>query len=108
MSRPALTDRQLGRMSFRLDLLQRRGFTEAEAEALADRLAQRDYDRDDRRMCAECAHLQERGTCFVAGLRRTDERTGKSTGGLPNTARYFTPIRTLLQRCEAFSFAKPA
>lgn len=97
MSRPALTDRQIGHMQFRLDLLQRRGFTEAEAEALTDRLAQRDHDRDDRRMCAECSHLQELGTCFAA-----------ARGWIPNTARKFTPVRTLLQRCDAFNFAKPA
>ena len=84
-------------MIFRLELFARRGFTEAQAEALADRLAQRDYDRDDRRMCAECSNLQERGTCFAA-----------AQGWIPNTARNFSPVRTLLQRCEAFSFAKPA
>jgi hypothetical protein len=102
MSRPALNDRQIGHMQFRLDLFARRGFTVAQAEALADRLAQRDYDRDDRRMCAECSNLQDGGTCFAA-----------AQGWIPNTTRHsdwrhFTPVRTLLMRCEAFSFAKPA
>jgi hypothetical protein len=53
-------------------------------------------------MCAECAHLQERGTCFAA-----------PRGWIPNTVRHddwrqFTPVRTLLQRCEAFTFSTPA
>ena len=96
-SRPALNDRQIGHMLFRLDLFRRRGFNETDSEALADRLADRDFERDDRRVCAECSNLQERGTCFAA-----------AQGWLPNTARNFTPVRTLLQRCEGFSFAKPA
>jgi hypothetical protein len=95
--RPALNDKQIARMQFRLDLFARRGFSEAAAEALVDRLAQRDHDRDDRRMCAECAHLQERGTCFAA-----------ARGWIPNTARNFSPVRTLLARCEAFTFSTPA
>jgi len=96
-SRPALTDRQIARMQFRLDLFRRRGFSPADADKLADRLADRDHERDDRYCCAECSNLQERGTCFAA-----------AQGWLPNTARNFSPVRTLLQRCEQFSFAKPA
>jgi hypothetical protein len=100
--RPALNDKQIARMQFRLDLFARRGFSEAAAEALAERLAQRDHDRDDRRMCAECAHLQDGGTCFAA-----------ARGWIPNTTRHddwrqHTPVRTLLQRCEAFTFSTPA
>lgn len=102
MSRPALSDKQILRMQFRIGLFMRRDMTEPAAEALADRLADRDHERDDRRMCAECAHLQERGTCFAA-----------PRGWIPNTVRHddwrqFTPVRTLLQRCEAFTFSTPA
>ena len=95
--RPALTEREVGRMQFRLDLFSRRGFSTTDAETLADKLAMRDWQRDDRYCCAECAHLQERGTCFAA-----------ARGWIPNTARNFTPVRTLLQRCESFTFQKPA
>lgn len=57
-------EREIGRFKFRSALFQRRGLSEPDAETLADRLAERDYERDDRRVCIECAHWQRSRTCF--------------------------------------------
>lgn len=99
---PAMNDREVGRMTFRLSLFQRRGVPEHEAEQLVDRLLERDRDRDDRRMCVECAHLQPR-----ANRDGTDGCFAAEQGWLGNVGRYFSPIRTLLQRCPCFVFQKP-
>jgi hypothetical protein len=84
--RPALNDRQIARMAFRIALFMKRGHTEPEAEALADRLADRDYDGDDRRMCVECAHVRPQYRCEAGGAA----------------------IRGLLQRCPLFAWEMPA
>lgn len=100
--RPALTDKQLARMSWRIQRFMRFGLSESAAEKLADRLADRDYERDDRRVCLECAGLQVPGTCLPA-----------QQGRIPHVSRHsdwraFTPVRDLLERCSAFEFATPA
>lgn len=82
--RAALNDRQIARMQFRIELFQRRGLIEREAEQLADRLADRDEDGDDRRVCLECQHL--RGNNCAAGS---------------------TPFRSTLQRCPSFTWEMP-
>lgn len=87
--------REIARFVFRTSLFQRRGLTAAAAEALSETLVARDRDLDDRRHCIECAHLQEKGTCFAA-----------AQGWMP-LPRDFTPIKVLLQRCERFQFATP-
>ena len=56
-------DRQIARFLFRMALFQRRGMAEDKAEAWADRLAARDSDLDDRRICLECANFQRSRTC---------------------------------------------
>ncbi len=89
-------DAEFRRFDFRLALFKRRGLTEREAETLADRLALRDQDRDDRRVCLECIHLQHRGTCFAA-----------AQGWLAGVSKFLEPIPNLLQRCERFEFCKP-
>lgn len=96
LSRPALNDRQLARMSFRLALFTRRGLDDRAADALADKLAQRDYERDDRTVCLECQHLQKSGGCFAA-----------QQGWMAGVDRRMQPIRDLLQRCEFFAFVTP-
>lgn len=56
-------DAQIRRFQFRLGLFQRRGRTEREAEKLADYLAFRDQDKDDRRCCLECQNLRPQMRC---------------------------------------------
>lgn len=95
--RPALNDKQLARMQWRIQRFQRFGLSEAAAEKLADRLADRDYERDDRRVCLECSNYAQDGSCLPA-----------RQGRMPNTSRRFEPVPDLLQRCSQFVFATPA
>lgn len=88
------TDVEISRFLKREALFRRRGEGH-DAEALAERMQARDRDRDDRRMCIECTHLQQDGGCFAA-----------RQGWLHATPRNFTPVRTLLQRCDQFDWAK--
>ena len=61
------------------------------AEALAARLAARDQDDDDRRMCLECINLERSGRCARA-------RMGKLLGA----DRALEPVPDKLQRCTSF------
>lgn len=55
--------RQIARFKFRVALFMRRGMAEDVAEAWGDRLAVRDSDRDNRRICIECSAWQRSRTC---------------------------------------------
>lgn len=97
----ALSDREIGRMEFRVGLFRRRGWSLDRAERFADRLAARDQEKDDRRACIECANLQ-RGhegamPCFQA-----------SQGRLYGASRRLEPVVDVLQRCPRFEWARPA
>lgn len=80
----AWSQREMDRFVFRAALFRRRGEPEARAEAVAERLVQRDRDRDDRRLCLECQHLQPAYRCD----------RGAS-------------IRDVFQRCDHFSWVTP-
>jgi hypothetical protein len=95
--RPALTDKQIARMAWRIARFQRLGFTETAAERLACRLADRDHERDDRRVCAECSNYAQDGSCLPA-----------RQGRMPLTSTRHQPVPDVLQRCSHFSFATPA
>lgn len=101
--RPALNEKQIARMQWRIGRFVRLGFTESAAEKLADRLADRDYERDDRRVCAECSNYAQDRTCIPA---RQGRMPGVSTS--THQAYRFEPIPDLLQRCNFFDFATPA
>ena len=101
--RPAITDRQIARMQWRIGRFVRLGFTEEAAEKLADRLADRDFERDDRRVCAECSNYAQDGSCLPARQGRM-ANTSRSTH--PNYSH--SPVPDLLQRCPPFDFATPA
>ncbi len=95
-------EREIARFKFRTALFMRRGVAEPDAETLADRLFERDYERDTRRMCLACAHLQRSGHCFAA-------KQGcllHSPAGT-RAADHYTPLQQTLQRCEAFEFVTP-
>ena len=90
-------DREISRFQYRTALFARRGVPVAQAEALADQLAVRDFDRDDRRLCLECQHLQRSGQCFAS-----------AQGWMaPGTPKRYEPVSRILQRCEAFAWQKP-
>ena len=59
----SIDDRQIARFRFRVALFTRRGMTEPDAETWADRLAERDHERDPRRICLECSNFQRSRTC---------------------------------------------
>ncbi len=73
----------------RRDALLRRGYGPDDADDLAERLALRDAEGDDRRMCVECSYLGTTGRCGAAGR-------------LSGVDRRLEPVQTILQRCEAF------
>lgn len=89
-------DAQIRRFTYRLGLFQRRGWPEALAEAFADRLALRDQDKDDRRACIECKHLQRDGGCFAA-----------VQGWLKGVSARHHPVADVLFRCDSFEFQTP-
>ena len=78
-------DAEFRRFAFRVALFGRRGMDEDTAEIVADRLARRDQQHDDRRICFECANWQRSRTCFL---------------NLPTS-----PLQ--LVRCHGFEWVKP-
>lgn len=88
-------DGEIARFTNRMALFARRGFDQQDAEDLAARLALRDRNGDDLRMCVECSHLDERGRCLAAAI-----------GRLRGADRRLEPVPILLQRCEAFGLRK--
>lgn len=79
-------DAEIRRYTVRVGLLQRRGLSEPDASQLSDRLALRDQQRDDRRVCLECASFQRSRTCAQR---------------LPTS-----PLQLI--RCHGFTWSKPA
>ena len=64
-----------------------------DAEALADKLVQRDRESDDRRLCLECPHLSGFGPWRCNQWRRA----GLGQPGIPGD------LVRQLQRCNGFS-----
>lgn len=54
-------------------------------------IAAREREGDNRRRCAECGNLSERGLCLAAYR------------GEIKASRSYTPMRDILRRCEAFA-----
>lgn len=89
-------DREIARFTFRIALFARRGLQANDAERWADRLALRDQERDDRRSCLECEHMQRDGGCFAARQR-----------WIPGVGTRFAVMPFVLQRCNRFEWVKP-
>lgn len=94
-ARAHLSDAEVEAFAARLERFTKRGLSLDAAEALAERLAIRDAEGDDRRMCLECSYLGALGRCIAA-----------ATGRLPGASRQLEPVQTILQRCEAFGLCK--
>lgn len=79
------SQREIDRFVFREALFRRRGDSPIEAEQRAERLVQRDRDRDERRYCLECQHIRPMTRCAANG----------------------SAVKDLLQRCELFDWEAP-
>jgi hypothetical protein len=90
LSAVAWTDADIGRFAAVRGRLLRWGWPEVESEALADGIVRARRDGDDRRTCAECAHLR-------AGRRCGNARAAGLVPELPRE------LVTLLQRCPGFA-----
>lgn len=84
------------RFGLRVAMFVRRRVPQAMAERWADRLALRDQQLDDRRVCIECKHVQDDRGCFAA-----------SQGRIKGADRRMQVMPFQLQRCPAFAWAKP-
>ena len=80
-----LTHAETKRAEFRIGLFQQHGWDEPRARAWAVKLAARDLERDDRRLCVECRHLTSKWKCVQGGAVVADA----------------------LQRCASFKWEKP-
>lgn len=79
------SDREQARKAFRVWLFEQHGWTPRRAAAWADVLMVRDRQRDDRRLCVECANLSSKWDCRKGGPVLADQ----------------------LQRCGTFDWRKP-
>lgn len=91
MALVAWTDIDITRFTTRRARLLRWGWTETDADRLAERLVQRDREEDDRRMCLECDRLEDSGRCHWARM-----------GRLAGADRRLVPVPDILQRCPSF------
>ena len=92
----AMNSAEIDAFTQRLHQFTRRGLQLPEAETLADSLATRDRESDDRRLCLECLHLKA-----GAGGRGCNQWKGAGLGaaGLP------ADLVRQLQQCDSFTEA---
>ena len=90
----AMNGAELDAITARLARFTDPGLNLADAEALADKLVQRDREADDRRACLECAQLE--GHARTWGCKAW-KRAGARDASLPGDL-----VRTL-QRCDGFT-----
>ena len=74
-----------------------RGLLQADAEAVADELIQRDREGDDRRVCLECASLRQAGGWRCGNWKQAEFATRVRDALLPSA------LVQLLQRCPGFT-----
>ena len=88
----AMTGPEIDTLTARLGRFVDRGLSLDDSERLADRLAVRDREGDDRRVCLECQHLRGRWRC--GNWQAAGVATNAMGAQLPGD---FT---TMLQRCD--------
>lgn len=96
----AMNTRELETFVQRLEKFTSKGLCLHEAEALADRLVQRDREADDRALCVECSHLQGRTGRWRCG-------SGLMAGETMSAAALQLPslLTRQLQHCAEFTNA---
>ncbi len=90
--RESWDDAAIARFTARTDLLEGLGLVPQNAEDIAERLHLRDVERDDLRICLECAHMDQRGRCEQPQRVR-----------LPTADRRVWPVALMLHRCPSFN-----
>lgn len=97
----AMNTVEIDTFTARLSRFTDKGLTLADAEREADRLAIRDRENDNRRLCLECAHLHGAGRWRCGNWHRaavaTQLRDAQLSGALVLT----------LQRCPGFGGSTP-
>lgn len=101
---PAMNGSEIDLFAERLVRFTGKGLTTDDAESLADKLVKRDRDKDDRRVCLECANL--------TGYGRTSWRCSNwRVAGIAIRARdnqLPADLVLQLQRCDGFKLAGSA
>ena len=97
-STPAMTGRDADTFTARLVCFTTKGLSQIDGEALADKLATRDRESDDRRLCLECNHLAGygAGSWRCGNWQRAGIALQARDAGLPGD------LVRLLQRCNGF------
>lgn len=90
-----MDEADISRFYKRVAIFRRKGWSEERAENFAYGLVTRDFERDDRRACVECAYLLTNGECFAA-------REGRLADCF---VKVLTPVQDILQRCHGFKWA---
>ena len=94
----AMTGREINTFTARLSRFTGRGLDVAHAEALADKLVNRDREKDDRHACPECQHLQGYG----AASWRCGNWQAAGVASRTRDAQLPGDLVHLLQRCDGF------
>jgi len=94
----AMNSVEIDTFTARLGHFTAKGLGYDEAEALADKLVQRDREGDDRRLCLECRHLQGAGRWRCGNW----QQAGVAQQGLARD------LVLMLQRCDGYHPAMQA
>lgn len=94
----AMNSVEIGTFMARLERFTDKGMAYDQAEALCDKLVQRDREGDDRRLCLECRHLQGAGRWRCGNW----QQAGVAQQGLARD------LVLMLQRCDGYHPAMQA
>lgn len=92
----AMNTAEIDAFTARLARFTDKGLTLNDAEALADKLVQRDREMDDRRICMECVHLQDAGRWRCSNTVMAGISLHTADTQLPSS------LTHQLQRCAGF------
>ncbi len=99
----AMNGTEIDQFTARFSRFTEKGLTRSDVKALAERLAIRDRETDDRRSCLECRHL--------SGYGNTGWRCGNwQAAGIafrPRVTQLPADLVLQLQRCDGFATATP-
>ncbi|MFC7462361.1 hypothetical protein [Hydrogenophaga defluvii] len=97
----AMNGQEIDTFTARLSRFTDKGLTLTDAEREADRLAIRDRENDNRRLCLECAHLHGAGRWRCGNWHRAEVANQLKDAHLPGA------LVLTLQRCPGFGATTP-